>query len=341
MGRFINAVSRCAAQAWFITFRQNKELSYGETLLITDIKQHVPSLFIVATEASKTAAPGELGHFLSLIRHTLVELTMFLMQSPTTQQTIEYCIKLHDFIASRCPTINVTNLRLIELAIALRACMAILRERNEWRAIIEASLLPLNNEESRYRAYLLNLSLINPFFKALMAMLRPTLRERFGLFGWARLSRGFANETKDGTMPDPEILGIQTVLNNPHPEDEMRPTGERITLERFCKLAHTVPVDSCCSICAEAVEQTGEDDLAAVVTACGHHFHKGCLDHWVNESGMRTANLCPTCRAEMCKGRPRVLASMLAQLGGVDLGDGDDDSVYDEDEDRWRHDSEQ
>jgi hypothetical protein len=120
-------------------------------------------------------------------------------------------------------------------------------------------------------------------------------------------------------------------------DDYLRPVGERIKLELFCGPAQDIPEKTTCSVCMEDVKENGsaenrdkvknedESEDEAVVTKCGHFFYLVCLDAWVNESGMETSNSCPSCRAEMCKGRER---KHVSQLEGEDQ-DGDDDASSD------------
>lgn len=149
-------------------------------------------------------------------------------------------------------------------------------------------------------------------------------------------------------MPDPEIPGIQATLTNSDREGNgLVPVGPRMPLETFCKPAETVPLETTHSVCmgevtfpvakddSEPVNEatldikkpedttiddftlkTSEEEEKPVVTACNHYFHESCLDAWVNDSAMRTANQCPSCRTQLCDGRPRV---PLADIQGEDM----------------------
>lgn len=55
--------------------------------------------------------------------------------------------------------------------------------------------------------------------------------------------------------------------------------------------------DHHCSICTE---QYTDCHPAFRLTVCGHTFGKDCISTWVNSTA-RNANLCPQCRATLCK----------------------------------------
>jgi hypothetical protein len=63
-------------------------------------------------------------------------------------------------------------------------------------------------------------------------------------------------------------------------------------------------------VCLEEVKK-GEGEQLAVVTKCGHFFHRVCLVRWVNGSGMATGNRCPFCSSVLCEPRERMHASEL------------------------------
>lgn len=83
-------------------------------------------------------------------------------------------------------------------------------------------------------------------------------------------------------------------------------------MEKFCKYVNEVPKEVSCTVCVHEVKiDMNEKEEKPVVTTCGHIFHEICLDTWVNDSAASTAHTCRSCRAVMCEGRRRVLASMV------------------------------
>jgi hypothetical protein len=62
------------------------------------------------------------------------------------------------------------------------------------------------------------------------------------------------------------------------------------------------------------VIEVGGNEEQVVVTKCGHYFHKACICSWVNDSGMETANTCPSCRFVLCERRERVHPSSEEQV---------------------------
>lgn len=65
------------------------------------------------------------------------------------------------------------------------------------------------------------------------------------------------------------------------------------------------PAQGNCIIC---MNELGDLSHGLVVARCttGHIFHSHCLNHWVNDSAMENANLCPHDRDLLCDPRPRV-----------------------------------
>jgi hypothetical protein len=338
MSRLVAALLGGAAQAGFMQHRKKKEVSAVDTAVFSAIYRYALSLLAVIGDTVYDASPHDLGKFLSTIRQLSCQLAPLLLQYPTPEQTIAYCEKLYEHVQSQCPTIDISSTQLVGLAAMLSKGMMYRRASSPQRMSIESDLLPLNSDEARFRAAMYNSSLTCQFIHGLMAGLRPVLRHRFNYFQFALVARGFGvEEWRRLDLPDPENLGIQNVDFEDYVEVEYRPTGARVPLALFCKPLKTVEDGSTCSICDNDVEMKGEGDEAPVITACGYHFHQTCIDSWINESGRRTANLCPTCRMEMCQGRPRVPASMLDQLEGPllwsEFAKDEDYDKYDEYED--------
>ncbi|KAH7067480.1 hypothetical protein BKA63DRAFT_118326 [Paraphoma chrysanthemicola] len=168
--------------------------------------------------------------------------------------------------------------------------------------------IELLNPMARWRA-----THFNTLFKSLHHFFRPGMK----FVQFVLLSRGFAEE-EAGQMADPEIKDLRLdplqlekdTEGDQYEEDEYRPMGLRVPLSQFCEHVNAVPAGSVCAICVEEVVAMAEGDSKSVVTTCRHYFHVACLDAWVNDSAQLAANTCPSCRAEMCEGRPRILASM-------------------------------
>jgi hypothetical protein len=319
MGRIRQFVISRLTQAWFLQFWQEHEECEYEANLIRHMRDHCPSLFVAVTHAIKSSPRKDVGHFLAVLRKCIMVLAIFLIQQPNPEQIGEYCEELDIHVTECCPTIDTSQLKLLGLAELLLCCMTARRALNPNIARVEAALLPLRDEDARRMAAMCNASMTRKIFDMLMTSLRPAFRAELNFAQFIGVSRGFVHEERqESVMPDPEILELQIELDQEYDDDNYRPTGARIAVHRFCEVVDVVPVGSVCSICVEdVVGEAGNVDDQPVVTKCGHSFHAACLDAWVNDSGMRTANMCPSCRAEMCEGRPRVLASMLAQLDGT------------------------
>jgi hypothetical protein len=62
-----------------------------------------------------------------------------------------------------------------------------------------------------------------------------------------------------------------------------------------------------CPICRDTLNVTDTiRDEVPVKIKCGHCFHYGCLTTLINDLS-KFSNLCPNCRQEVCKRRPRCL----------------------------------
>jgi hypothetical protein len=52
-----------------------------------------------------------------------------------------------------------------------------------------------------------------------------------------------------------------------------------------------------CTICMDPLGvRNGPGADGTITTACGHRFHRKCINHWLNEDGKTT---CPLCRAAL------------------------------------------
>jgi len=320
-GPIFNFIYHRLNQACILAFWSKGKETEEVANLVAVSRIPLASLFAVAEDAIRTASPEEFGKFLSLIRTTAKNLGLLLMQSPTREQIAEYCTKLQDHIRMECPHVDADSLDMGELAAHISSTMERMRIERPITTSIEAALLPIGDSENRRMAEAYNLYATGKPFGVLMRGLRKTFRKEYSFWAWTQVSSGYRYEEQrcPYVLPDPEILGIQTNVSDHH-ADELRPSGERIPPANFCKPAITVPEDTRCSICVAdvIVDPEGSSDATPaeelpVITACGHFFHLFCLELWINDSAMRTANLCPECRTEMCEARPRLPASLMME----------------------------
>ncbi|CDI83432.1 RING-H2 finger protein ATL1B, related [Eimeria acervulina] len=79
-----------------------------------------------------------------------------------------------------------------------------------------------------------------------------------------------------------------------------------------CQKLNYDPVEMMpCSIC---LEEFAQDEYVRVLQACGHIFHKSCIDIWL----LRNA-VCPNCKAPICAS-PCSTCCGLEEGGEVDSG---------------------
>lgn len=83
-------------------------------------------------------------------------------------------------------------------------------------------------------------------------------------------------------------------------ESSWTPVGTLINITPLC-----VPYAGLATACSVCLEDLGEAAAGAVMTKCGHAFHRTCLVIMVNKV-TDTANLCPQCRIQICPRRIRV-----------------------------------
>ena len=63
----------------------------------------------------------------------------------------------------------------------------------------------------------------------------------------------------------------------------------------FIKMAEELKRKFTCCICMEDIpKMTEENQKDITITQCGHIYHKGCLDKWLENK-----NNCPTCRTRI------------------------------------------
>lgn len=304
----------------------NKQYPLREQTFNSQAVIHCPNLIEKVQSLLESASPGDIGTILSRIHKSVVLLAVFLVQRPNMNQTVEYCDRLHQFANSTSPIVDWDSVHIREIAAFLLMRINNMRQTYPEFAAIEAGLLPLNTEEAQDRAYAWHRALVTLFFEAIMAKLRPDLHRRFTFIQYFGVARAFGHEMiRPGTMPDPEISGLAyegpLVEMLVFPEDPYVPCGEPIALHQFCQPATKIPDETTCSICASDVVAKHADqidDEEPVVTQCGHHYHKGCLNEWVNESAMSNSNQCPACRAELCAPRQRAPMSYVGQLPSLE-----------------------
>jgi hypothetical protein len=139
----------------------------------------------------------------------------------------------------------------------------------------------------------------------------PIFNHHLSFTQFYKVSQGFRNGgiQRGADIAVPIVVRMRMFIPT---EDEYQSTGDRIARAAFCQPAETVPAGTTCAVCVGDFELGAEDPdekaLGAekpVVTACKHYFHEACLDQWVNGFAMVTANTCPSCRMELCEGRPR------------------------------------
>jgi hypothetical protein len=256
------------------------------------MQEIAPGFFTVMKRAIKNSRTEDIGDLLSEVLKRSQDLSSFLTASPVPFQTAIYCNLLNQAVDMLCPAINTQDLDFNEMTVWLSS--------DAFKSRFDNSLLDVSNN----------------VLHGLMGGLHSTLRQELTLVQYYKVSKGFQRSQQRGghVVCPPYIMMMQhaPVAEQLTTADEYRATGERIRMQTFCWYAKSVPEDTTCSVCmGDVVTDTNEAGQHPTVTACGHYFHEKCLDDWVNNSAMPTSNTCPSCRAVMCRARPRVPKDML------------------------------
>jgi hypothetical protein len=208
---------------------------------------------------------------------------------------------------------EVSDIDFDELTALLEVWMDERRAADPQAAEWEGSLVPMLDEEGALRAEMYNARIVRRFFGTWIAALMPIFHHHLSLTQFYKVSQGFRNGgiQRGADIAVPIVVRMRMFIST---EDEYQSTGDRIARAAFCQPAETVPAGTTCAVCVSdfelGTEDSDENALGAekpVVTACKHYFYEACLDQWVNNFAMVTANTCPSCRMELCKGRPREL----------------------------------
>jgi hypothetical protein len=164
---------------------------------------------------------------------------------------------------------EVSDIDFDELTTLLEVWMDERRAADPQAAEWEGSLVPMLDEEGALRAEMYNARILRRFLRTWIAALMPILHHHLSFTQFYKVSQGFRNGgiQRGADIAVPIVVRMRMFIPT---EDEYQPTGDRIAL-----------------------------------TACKHYFHEACLDQWVNDSAMATANTCPSCRMELCEGRRR------------------------------------
>jgi hypothetical protein len=186
MGRIRDALPRLYLQAYFLSY-------WGSDAKHVDsLQEQLPSLFAVMLDVCSTQGAKELGNFISTIRASTILIATFLLQTPTQAQISDYCEDVRGMVLEYCPHFAVHDLQFTELA-------AFLQVKIEHHFAAEPaarrhlpSLLPLNNQESMFRAMEFNKPTTDDFFALMLKNLVIMFRKHgmsFRYFFW--ISRGF------------------------------------------------------------------------------------------------------------------------------------------------------
>jgi hypothetical protein len=278
---------------------------------LDQLHEHFPSLGIVISRMLSQISPLHVGGFFSILEDCTPWLMTFLMQDPTPEQLQRYCDDLHHFIEVECDVCPaLRELKLTELAALCKAKLEIRRLHSLFVVVLESRLPPLHTQEAYWIAQAFNGPLIQHVVNAMFQAYVPMCRANMSFREFLDASRGYKRgRLYGGNVPWTYLGEFHNV--DPGMNDDLRPTGDRILLEEFCKPTQNVPDGISCSVCMADIDKNNKDEEQPVITKCCHYFHQVCLDKWVNDSGMNGANACPSCRAEMCQARARVPVSEL------------------------------
>jgi hypothetical protein len=299
---------------------------------INPIPRHFPSLYAASVAAIARVDPENFGYFLNIMRKCATGTALLLLQNPTLETMPGWAETLRNFVIATCPFSEFADINYSELFALLERFMDERRAADPLAVGRETLLVPILGGAGILRAELYNVRIVNRFFRAWIMSLMPVFHQHLTFKQFYKVSQGLR---KGGWRRGPDLgvpIVVQMHLTMPT-EDEYRPTGDRIALTAFCQPIQTVPADYTCAVCVSDLEIGAEDPgEKPVVTSCNHYFHQLCLDSWVNDSAMPTANTCPSCRIVLCDGRSRVPTTMLEEHAPADDDLSDTYTPYYDDE---------
>ena len=291
------------------------------------VRRHCARLLTLTESTVNSLSSQEAGTLQSVLRKCVLTLAVFVVQTPTNAQVSAFNTDIRHFIQSRCPNVGICDASLWELSVFVRKVIRLqCQEDPEYKAGLR-ELRHMETHERIYNAVRLNRKITTRIQLAIFHELLPTLHKQYGFRDMVAFVRAFRREDyhhSDG-LPLPLIQSIEFSIDDT--EAEYQGVGERVQLSAFCKPAGSVPKGTECSVCVTEIDGTeNNDDEQPVSTKCGHTFHKLCLDNWVNDSGMKASNTCPSCRTVLCDPRERLHTSMEAPF--VTGADDENDSSY-------------
>ena len=318
-----------ALQAWQITKWYYPKLSTIKATECVEARRVCNMLFMSLESAIADLPDHEVGTLYAVLHKAVMAMVMFITDDIAMDNAIT---ELQRWIQVRCANTAISESSLEALWAFARTI--IIQEGATWPSYVTALMnrhAPDQTHKQWRRLLQMNhvvaMHVCDIFFQATL----PQLRERYSSSEMIGFIRAHRREYLflDHSLPWPTVgtapvSMVQYTTNDT--ETEFRAVGERIAPWEFC-----VPTgagsDTGCSICMSetfpeaegsvrnvviqnVVVQVHKVTVHNVITKCGHVFHWACLDRWVNDSGMKTSNSCPTCRAVMCAPRQRVHTSM-------------------------------
>ena len=292
---------------------------YPRAFLVFDrllLRAHFPSLFDVTGGSLTRSSPQENGRFFAALYKVSEVLVIFLLQNPSRHDVQEYCNELQEYVSSRSSGIAMQELRMSQLATLLtemgklaRAILPVYAER-------ERTLIRLDSRLKRQRAVIFSSHLVYRILYSLVDVEEhlDTFRHVWTFRQYLSFARAFRRELSDCPLindynnpqvrivQQPRLGQIEYELDST--ETEYQAIGEAISIYEFCEPVDAVPKASACSVCLTEIE-CGIDGVPVVGTKCKHFFHEECLATWINSSGMKTSNTCPSCRFVLCEPRQR------------------------------------
>lgn len=280
------------------------------------------SIFTVTGMAIEDLPPKGAGLYFSVLHKCTVILAIFLLGSPTPHEVTAFLGDLKYYFSLRCSQAEIDVTALVELAGLTREYIQLqCNTVPEYTAALVHLSSPDCTDKQICEAWRMTRQLTTRLMLAVFHESLPKLREEYSFKDMLAFTRSFRREGMVDDSDEIPSLQYRTIeYNVDNTEVEYEGVGERIQLSAFCKPLDSVSDKIKCSVCMTETNTAVQDqDSQAVETQCGHVFHKLCLDKWVNESGMKASNTCPSCRTVLCSPRERLHASVEASaMNGSD-----------------------
>ncbi|KAH6642110.1 hypothetical protein C7974DRAFT_408692 [Boeremia exigua] len=313
--RVASFVRRHVLQVYHIAVWRRHKLSSTDFARCEIVRRICPRLFALTDSAIECLRPQDVGSLHCVLHKFVGIVANFMLQNPSHAQVHALAAELTQYINSRYPSVEICTMTVMELVDLTYRLV-----RTEYREVLESAAALANlrspdyTYEQLYQVQDINNEITHDisttcFYASWETFLKYSTKEMVAF------TRGYQQEDSNANDGIPSPEGPSTEFEIDDTEAEYKGIGKRIEPWNFCRIPYSIPEDAQCSVCMTEVKVRNRDEKY-VQTKCGHIFHQLCLDTWVNDSGMKASNTCPSCRTVLCMPRERLHASVEVPMTG-------------------------